>query len=213
MRIVHFGADGAPILNMEEEYEILPQNKQVTLTVVVKEKKQEPVSTPPAGTGTAPALSVPLQKTPDPGMENEQKKGTVFQSGKLQYKITGTKKAEVQKAVGKNITNVTVPAAVSYRGQTYKVTSIAAKAFRNNKKLKQVSIGKWVTAIGAKAFQNCSKLKNVRIHASNIKKSGTGVWTGIHKKAIVKVPSGQYKRYKKMFQKKGLPKSASMKKG
>lgn len=213
LRIVHFGADGAPILNMEEEYEILPQNKQVTLTVVVKEKKQEPVSTPPAGTGTAPAPSVPLQKTPDPGMENEQKKGTVFQSGKLQYKITGTKKAEVQKAVGKNITNVTVPAAVSYRGQTYKVTSIAAKAFRNNKKLKQVSIGKWVTAIGAKAFQNCSKLKNVRIHASNIKKSGTGVWTGIHKKAIVKVPSGQYKRYKKMFQKKGLPKSASMKKG
>lgn len=216
LRIVHFGADGAPILSMEEEYEILPQNKEVTLTVVVREKKDEPATTPPAATAPSSSVSRPPSiqppKTPDPVVENEHKKGTVFQAGKLQYKITGNKLAEVQKAVRKNNTNVTIPATVAYRGQTYKVTGIAAKAFRNNKKLKQVSIGKWVSAIGAKAFQNCSKLKTVQIHAANLKKTGAGVWTGIHKKAVVKVPSGQYRRYKKMFLKKGLPKSANVKK-
>lgn len=36
LRIVHFGADGEPILDMTEEREILPENKNVTLTVQVK---------------------------------------------------------------------------------------------------------------------------------------------------------------------------------
>ena len=123
LRIVHFGADGAPILSMEEEYEILPQNKEVTLTVVVREKKDEPATTPPAATAPSSSVSRPPSiqppKTPDPVVENEHKKGTVFQAGKLQYKITGNKLAEVQKAVRKNNTNVTIPATVAYRGQTY----------------------------------------------------------------------------------------------
>lgn len=217
LRIVHFGADGAPILNMEEEYEILPQNKQVKLTVTVKEKKEEPAATAPAGTTPTPSASrppvVPAQ-TAAPETKQANKKGTVFQSGNLQYKITGNKTAEVQKATSKNNSNITVPATVTYREQTYKVTSIAAKAFQNNKKLKQVKIGKWVTAIGAKAFQNCSKLKTIRIYAINIKKTGNGAWSGIHRKASVTVYSMQSKRYKKMFQlfrKKGMPKSVKRK--
>ena len=214
LRIVHFGADGAPILNMEEEYEILPQNRQVTLTVTVKEKKEEPAQTPSSGTtpspSTSPVPAVPAQDTPAPKTENDIKKGTVFQSGKLQYKITSSNTVEVKKAVSKQNTGITVPATVSCRGKNYKVTGIAAKAFRNNKKLKQVTIGKWVTAIGAKAFQNCSKLKTIRIQAVNLKKAGAGVWTGIHKKAAVKVPAKQFDRYKKLFKKMGLPKTAKL---
>ena len=41
LRIVHFGADGAPILDMTEENEILPENKNVTMTIKV-EKEAEP---------------------------------------------------------------------------------------------------------------------------------------------------------------------------
>lgn len=214
LRIVHFGADGAPILNMEEEYEILPQNKQVTLTVTVKEKKEEPAQTPSSSTTPSPSASpvpsVPAQDTPAPNTGNDLKKGTVFQSGKLQYKITSSNTVEVKKAVSKQNTSITVPATVSCRGKNYKVTGIAAKAFQNNRKLKQVTIGKWVTAIGAKAFQNCSKLKTIRIQAVNLKKAGAGVWTGIHKKAVVKVPAKQFDRYKKLFQKKGFPKTAKL---
>ena len=47
LRIVHFGVDGAPILDMTEENEILPENKNVTMTVkVVKEIEPEPVELP-----------------------------------------------------------------------------------------------------------------------------------------------------------------------
>ena len=45
LRIVHFGADGAPILDMTEEREILPENKRVVLTVQVKEEP-DPVNLP-----------------------------------------------------------------------------------------------------------------------------------------------------------------------
>lgn len=51
LRIVHFGADGAPILDMTEENEILPENKTVTMTVKV-EKAATPDPDP--------------QPTPDP---------------------------------------------------------------------------------------------------------------------------------------------------
>lgn len=51
LRIVHFGADGASILDMTEENEILPENKTVTMTVKV-EKAATPDPDP--------------QPTPDP---------------------------------------------------------------------------------------------------------------------------------------------------
>lgn len=49
LRIVHFGADGEPILDMTEEREILPENKNVTLTVQVKAAGTEEPDNP--GTG------------------------------------------------------------------------------------------------------------------------------------------------------------------
>lgn len=42
LRIVHFGADGTPILDMVEEREILPENKSVTLTVTVEAAEKLP---------------------------------------------------------------------------------------------------------------------------------------------------------------------------
>ncbi len=46
LRMVHFGVDGDPILDMTEEREILPENKNVTMTVQVK-KEDTPVDPDP----------------------------------------------------------------------------------------------------------------------------------------------------------------------
>lgn len=47
-------------------------------------------------------------------------------------------------------------------GKTYRVTSIAAGAFKNNKNLKKVTISGYITTVGAGAFQNCTSLTTVK---------------------------------------------------
>ncbi len=56
---------------------------------------------------------------------------------------------------------VVIPATVTYGGVTYKVTSIEAEAFKNDKKLKTVVIGSNILKIGKKAFYGCKKLTTV----------------------------------------------------
>ena len=48
----------------------------------------------------------------------------------------------------KKQTKIAVPDSIKINGATYKVTSIAKSAFKNNKKLKTVTIGKNVSKIG-----------------------------------------------------------------
>ena len=52
---------------------------------------------------------------------------------------------------------------VKLDGVTYKITSIGSGAFKNNTKVKKVTIGKNVTRIGKQAFSGCKKLKTVVI--------------------------------------------------
>ena len=56
---------------------------------------------------------------------------------------------------------IVIPDIVEIDGKQYKVTSIAMNAFRNNKNVKSIVIGKNVKNIGTKAFYGCKKLKMV----------------------------------------------------
>lgn len=90
---------------------------------------------------------------------------------KAKYKITGvTIKGDVVtgtvqyiKPTAKNVKSVSVKASITLNGITYKVTSIAAKAFKGQKKLSKVTIGSNITSIGADAFSGCKKLKTVKM--------------------------------------------------
>lgn len=106
----------------------------------------------------------------------------------------------------KKVKTVSVPKTVTIKGVTYKVTAIAPKAFANCKKLKKVTIGANVKSIGKKAFYHCSKLKEVVIKSKKLKaaKVGKNAFTGIHKKAVVKVPKKQKKAYSKWLKKRGI---------
>lgn len=58
--------------------------------------------------------------------------------------------------------NLTIPATVTIDGYPYKVTGIAANAFKSMSKLTKVIIGKNVTTIGNNAFSGCKTLKTVK---------------------------------------------------
>ncbi len=102
----------------------------------------------------------------------------------------------------------TVYSKVKIDGITYKVTSIAANAFKGHKTLKKVTIGKYITSIGNKAFYKATGLEKVIIKSKKLKSAniGTSVWTkaGSAGDGITfTVPSSKLKSYKKLFGKIG----------
>ena len=101
-------------------------------------------------------------------------KGKTFKSGGLTYKVTSSKKGKYKvtlvKNNKKNATKITVKNSVKYKGITYKITAIGSKAFRNNKKLKTLSFGKYITKVEKNAFKGCKKLKTVKVPKNKLKK-------------------------------------------
>lgn len=128
------------------------------------------------------------------------KKGDIFTTGKLKYKVTKTgKKSEVQ-CIGttdKKIKKIAIPSTVTEQNVAYKVVSVGG--FANCKKLASVTIGKNVTTIKPKAFYGCSKLKKLNILTTKLKKIGKNAIKGTPKKMVLSVPKGKKKQYQKMF--------------
>ena len=101
---------------------------------------------------------------------------------------------------------LTVPDTVTISGKKYKVTEIKANAFKNNKKLKKITIGKNIKKIGKNAFSGCKNLKNVNIKTTKLTKKtvGANAFKGINAKAKVKVPKSKLKAYKTILKARGI---------
>lgn len=178
-----------------------------------------------------------------PDIPGPAKKGTILTETKsgATYKVTGSdpKKPEVEYKAPKNKkeTKVVIPDTVTIDGVEYAVTSIAKNAFKNNKKLTKVKIGRNVksigesafsgckklskveldvnlTKIGKNAFRNCKRLKTITIKSTKLNKKnvGKGAFKGISSKAVFKVPKSKLAAYRKLFRSKGLSKKARFKK-
>ena len=59
--------------------------------------------------------------------------------------------------------DVTIPASVTYGGQSYKVTGIGDFAFRNCESLTKITLPSGITSIGLSAFRHCFLLTNIVI--------------------------------------------------
>lgn len=165
----------------------------------------------------APISAMALVRTGNANTPQETKVGTKIKDKNSNgiYRVTKTGKngtVEYQKPLSQKGT-VTIPKTIKADGKTYKVTSIAANAFKNSKKLTKVVIGSNVTKIGKNAFYGCKNLKNIVINTKNLKKTTVGAkaFKGTPAKAVVKVPKGKSKTYKKILQAKGLSKKATVK--
>ena len=161
----------------------------------------EPSSTPKADNKKKPAKSL--------------KKGAMVSDSKTKavYKVTGTgknKTVEYVRSTKKNASKITVPAKVKLRGQNYKVTSIAKNAFKNNKKLSYVIIGKSVKKIGKKAFYGCKKLRYIYVKSKKLtaKNIGKQAFGNGYPSPRVKSAKSVWRRYARILPAKGLSKRA-----
>lgn len=156
---------------------------------------------PSAPSGTVEPQAVPLI---GPTVQTTAS-GDVIVVKKLRYRVTNTAKRTVSciGATKKNQTTLGIPDTVKYDGKTWQVTAIADNAFKNQKKLKTLTIGKNVTKIGKNAFRGCKKLKVITIRGKKLKTVGSAALKGINGKAVIKVPKAKKKQYTKLFRKKG----------
>ncbi len=99
--------------------------------------------------------------------EDTVKEGTTIEDGNIKatVKVTSLDNKTVEYVAPKKgkQSKVVIPAAVTIDGEKYKVTSIAANAFKNNSNITSVTVGKYVKTIGNKAFYKCKKLKTVKL--------------------------------------------------
>lgn len=178
---------------------------------------QSPNPSALAPTATVPAATkAPVQtaQVPTPSSITVAN-GDIVKDKNASYKISNVKSntVEYKAPLNNKKATVTVPATVKVSGVTYKVTSIAKNAFKNNKKLKKVTIGANITTIGAHAFAGCKNLKTVDIKSKKLKSVGKNAFKGIHKKAVFKVPAKKLKAYKKLLNSKaGIKKTMKIKK-
>ncbi len=156
------------------------------------------------------------KKTKTETIAKLQRKGSKITNKKYNARFTFTSNTQLQYTgpIDKKKTKVTIPAAVKVDGKNYKVTSIAANALKNNKKVKTLDIGKNITKIGANAFYNCTKLKTITIRTKSLKTGSIGkkAFSKIYAKATIKVPSCKLKAYKTLLKKAGTPAKAKIKK-
>lgn len=158
------------------------------VTVVVKEKVSPTDPTKPT-VPTNPGNS--NIESGENNAENQIKIGDTFISGKLEYKVLSygdSNTVTVEKSTDKKLKSVTIPNTVTYQGISFAVTQISGKA-----------------------FQKCSKLKKITIKATSLKKVGKKAFSGIHEKAVIKVPKKNLKSYKKLLKGKGQKKTVKIK--
>lgn len=214
---ISFGS-GGDALNVFGAYdEDLRQNVSIPFTLHCNYSRPKP-DVPAAGTSLKEKTGREFKVTESDGSESKPS-------------VTLTKLSAKEKKAKK----VTIPKTVTINNVKYRVTGIAAKTFKNSKKLqtvvipdtvteigtgsfegckklKSVTIGKNVTSIGKNAFKNCKNLKKITVKSTKLKKVGKGALTGINRKCVIKVPKKQLKSYKRLFKGKGQKKSVKIKK-
>lgn len=170
----------------------------------------EPSKEPDAS--AAPSTEPTTEPSAEPDNNKGAKTGSKVTVSGNTYKVNSGSQVTytAKKKAGKT---VTVPATVKIKGKTYKVTSIAANAFKGNSKIQKVTLGKNITKIGKNAFSNCKKLKTIVIKSKKLKASGIAknAFKGLTKKTAIKVPKAKKKAYQKLFRKKGLSKNVKVK--
>ena len=177
----------------------------------------EPTVTPSAAPTETPAGEPAIPKPTKKPVVKPAKKGKKLTGSKgAIYKVTsdktGSPTVEYSAAAKGAKGTITIPAQVTIKGVTYKVTSVGASACRNRAGITKVIIGKNVTKIGKRVFSGCKKLKKVTVKTTKLTEStvGSNAFSGISSGVVVKVPESKVKAYRKLFKKKGISDGATI---
>ena len=161
-----------------------------------------PTATPTAAPTEASKQTEAPKKTEEPGVSQPvagtpaaktklPKKGTIIKKGGVKYVITTSfgkvKTVSVLGAANKTKKSITIAKTVSYKGYQYAVTGICKKA-----------------------FYKMSKLKKIKVLSTKITKVGKQAFKKTNVKLKIQVPKKKLKKYRKLFQGKGLGKKANI---
>ena len=129
------------------------------------------------------------------------KTGTKYTVGGNQYTVLKAGLSVRFSKANPKAKTATIPNTITVDGISYKVTEIGANAFKNNKKVKKVTIGANVVKIANKAFNKCPSLRNVIIKTTLLTKKTASkkCFSKVHKKMVIKVPKKVKKSYAKIF--------------
>ena len=132
------------------------------------------------------------------------KAGTKYTVGGNQYTVLKAGLSVRFSKANPKVKTVTIPNTIKVDGISYKVAEIGANAFKNNKKVKKVTIGANVVKIANKAFNKCPNLKSVVIKTTLLTKKTASkkCFSKVNKKMVIKVSKKSKKTYAKIF--KGL---------
>ena len=129
------------------------------------------------------------------------KAGTKYTVGGNQYTVLKAGLTVRFSKANPKAKTVTIPNTITVNGINYKVAEVGANAFKNNKKVKKVTIGANVVKVANKAFNKCPSLRNVIIKTTLLTKKTASkkCFSKVHKKMVIKVPKKVKKTYVKIF--------------
>ena len=129
------------------------------------------------------------------------KAGTKYTVGGNQYTVLKAGLTVRFSKANPKAKTVTIPNTITVDGINYKVAEVGANAFKNNKKVKKVTIGANVVKVANKAFNKCPSLRNVIIKTTLLTKKTASkkCFSKVHKKMVIKVPKKVKKSYVKIF--------------
>ncbi len=93
------------------------------------------------------------------------------------YTVTSLGGAEYKQCKS-NKETVRIPDTILVNGREYEVTSIAKNAFKNNKKIKKIIVGKNIESIGENAFMKCKNLEHADLSKCKIKELNLNLFKG-----------------------------------
>lgn len=129
------------------------------------------------------------------------KAGTKYTVGGNQYTVLKAGLTVRFSKANPKAKTVTIPNTIKVNGINYKVAEVGANAFKNNKKVKKVTIGANIVKVANKAFNKCPSLRNVIIKTTLLTKKTASkkCFSKVHKKMVIKVPKKVKKTYVKIF--------------
>lgn len=139
-------------------------NSTVKATVSVRVNAQTGQTSGGTSGGTSGAV------TEDPSKPVQNNSQVVDPGSGATYVVTKASEKDLQGEVKFSKTtdtaNVVIPDTLTINGVQYKVTTIAANAFKGNTKIKTIKLGKYIKQIDSNAFSNCKNLTKVTISDS-----------------------------------------------
>lgn len=210
--------DKVEITGVDSQLEVTYKENGVTIGT---KKAQTPGNNETSDSTDKPGDTQTPENTETKPSDTQTKIGKTYTIGNYKYKVTkdSSKRSEVTlTGMAKKKSTVSIPASVTIENKAYKVTAIGAKAFKGQKKITKIVIGKNVASIGKEAFYNCKNVSNVTISTTKLttknvaKNAFTKMGSAKYSKLKIKVPAAKQKAYRKLLQKAGVSKKAKIQK-